>query len=138
MHIYDVFMARIRVGRVLLRQVCGALVALRGRSPGSLPEPTNGAGAGAGPAWRSGRASPCPPAPAPSTQSPEDETVAEGVGAAFLALARHVPLRGAFGVRCRICGWPYPCAVARLANDVLIQTGHLDRAITMPPVDPDC
>jgi hypothetical protein len=124
---------------VLLRQVLGALVALRAKladdaGSGSV----NGAGAGAGPARRSGRVPPCPPAPAPSIWTSEDETIAEGVAASFLALARHVPYRSALGVRCRICAWPYPCAVVRLANDVLIRTGYLDRGVTVPPLDPDC
>ncbi|GIL27058.1 hypothetical protein NUM_23120 [Actinocatenispora comari] len=139
MHIYDVVMTRGRAGRVLLRRVCCALVALRARlSDGTGSESVNGAGAGAGPARLSGRVPPCPPAPAPSTQAPEDESIAEGVAAAFLVLARHVPYCSALGVRCRICVWPYPCAAVRLANDVLVRTGHLDRAVTLPPIDPYC
>lgn len=49
-------------------------------------------------------------------------------------LARHVPEPWPYGVRCRDCHWPHPCAANRLANAVLIRAGLLDQPVQLPPV----
>jgi hypothetical protein len=59
----------------------------------------------------------------------------DGVEAAVLVIARHVPHRWVFGVHCGYCGWPYPCAPVRLANAVLVRLGVLDEPVRLPPVD---
>lgn len=64
-------------------------------------------------------------------EGPED-----GVAAAVLVIARHVPRRGVVGVVCGYCGWPFPCGPLRLANSALVGLGVLDRPILLPPMDP--
>lgn len=64
-------------------------------------------------------------------QGPED-----GVAAAVLVIARHVPRRWALGVRCGYCDRPFPCGPLRLANAALVGLGVLDRPILLPPMDP--
>lgn len=60
----------------------------------------------------------------------------QDVELAVQVLARHVPEHWPYGVRCRNCHWPYPCAANRLANAVLVRAGRLDHAVELPPVAP--
>lgn len=59
-----------------------------------------------------------------------------GVEAAVVVIARHVPRRWLWGVRCGYCGWPYPCAPVRLANVALVRLGVLDWPLLLAPVEP--
>lgn len=64
---------------------------------------------------------------------PHARPTAEDVEGAVQALARHVPESWPGGVRCRNCRWPYPCAVNRLANAVLVRVRVLDHPLLLPP-----
>jgi hypothetical protein len=43
-------------------------------------------------------------------------------------LARHGPQQWPYGIRCRNCHWPHPCAANRLAIAVLVRAGLLGHA----------